>query len=294
MSEAATDELLQAEEGPLLSWEDLGTRSPGKAFRQSLRELLLHPGRFFDKMATSGGLREPLTFFWILATAGVLLGFPLALSYFALTAPDPAEVPTELYNRHLFAPRAAGFAIVLLPVVLILAGLMQVLAGSLFHLGARLFGARNWEGSVSVWCYAKSAAAVPFVVAEAAACLICLACYLLSLASPGLRGDLGRGVRTVVWILGSVGAIGGCVLFFTALGVGCTRAWRLEAASGAAAALAGFLAAVVVALGTALSFVFWGWKRGLLAGLAAIVIVAILVACGGLSARRSEGHNRAA
>jgi len=289
MSDTAVTASEERGEASLLSWEDLGRQPAWKAFCGTLKELMLRPAGFFDRMATSGGLREPLMFFWILLAAGVLLSFPLWLAYFGLTAPDPTEVSTELYNRHLFAPRAAGFVSVMLPVVLVVAGAAQVLAGSLFHLGARLFGARNWEGSVSLWCYAQSAGAAPLVLAEAAGCVLCVACYLLALGWPEARGGLAEFARGGVWLLGAAGAACGAGWFFVTLITGCTRAWRLDAGTGAAAALAGLLAAGVPTALPVLSLLLWG-ARGRLASAVLSLVVVVFLASASAAARRSAGE----
>lgn len=280
MGEHAADVPAMMPDDQLLAWENLGAHPPARAFRQSLRELLFRPSRFFDKMATSGGLREPLMFAWIETTLMVLLGFPLALSYFALTAPRPMEVSVAVYNMHLLAPRVTGFAVVLLPVVLVAAAVSLVAGGSLFHLGARLFGARNWEGSVSIWCYAKSAGAAPLAVAEGLLCALCIVCYPITLLWPEARGALGSVAETSLLVLGGLGVLMSAAVFFIATATGCMRVWGLERAEGAAAALAGALVAGAPTLGVALAFRFWGAKEGWFILLAAVVLLGLLAAAG--------------
>ena len=280
VGEHAADAPAKMPDDQLLAWENLGAQPPACAYRQSLRELLFCPGRFFQKMATSGGLREPVMFAWIETTVMVLLGFPLALSYFALTAPQPMEVSTAVYNMHLLAPRVTGFAVVLLPVVLVAAAVSLVVGGSLFHLGARLFGARNWEGSVSVWCYAKSASAAPLAAAEALLCALCIVCYLITLLWPQARGAVGSVAETSLLVLGGLGVLVSVALFFIATVMGCTRVWELERAEGAAAALAGVLVAGASTLGVALAFRLWGAKEGCFILVAAVVLLGLLAAAG--------------
>ena len=260
----------------LLDWENLSAQPPQRAFRKTLAELVLRPGDFFEKMSLTGGLREPLTFWWLLLTAFILLSFPLALAYFGLTAPDPLEVSTEVYNRHLLAPRAAGFAVLLLPIVLALGGMGNVIGGTFFHLGARAFGARNWEGSVSIWCYARSAGLAALTFAEALACVIAIACSLVTLAWPTGRTAMASVARTSLLAFGGLAALLSILLFLWGIFSGCRRSFRLPATQGAAAALAGLLIVGIVAAGIGFGFKTWGLKGGLIAGGAAGALLIIL------------------
>lgn len=264
-----------------LRWEELGRQSPARAFRLSLTELILHPLRFFDRMATEGGLREPLMFFWIMSAAMILLGFPLALAHFGLTAPDPAVVSPETYHLHLLAPRVTGFAAVLLPVILLLGGTGQVVAGTLFHLAARLFGARNWEGSVSIWLYAKSAAGFPFVAAEALLCGVTIAAYVTTLAFPAAAPTAAQIARLCPWILLAAGAISAAEFVVCAVS-GCVRAFDLEPANGAAAALAGTLLTALVFGGPAVGWLLRGAVGASVAGGVAFLLVIGLAVVGSL------------
>ncbi len=283
-----------ADNAALLSWEDLGRQPSSRAFWDTLRELLFSPARFFDRMATSGGLREPLSFLWIVAAAAVVIAFPLALSYFALTAPNPLDVSTEVYNRHLLAPRVAGFAVVLLPVVLVLVGVLAALTGSLFYLGARLFGARGWEGSVSIWCYAHCGGAALLAGGEALACAVSIGSYLMTLAWPSTAHGAGSVVRVITWCLGGVGTAGGFVIFVRALAVGCTHTFRLEAAVGTAAALAGLLLAALLSGGPALGLALWGRKAGLVALAGAAALATFLALLARAYEREARAHEASA
>ena len=82
----------------LLDWENLSEVPAGRALRRSLAELLVRPGRFFGKMAISGGLFEPLAFFAVVLGAAILLAFPAALAYVRLAAPDPERVGAAAYS----------------------------------------------------------------------------------------------------------------------------------------------------------------------------------------------------
>jgi hypothetical protein len=262
-----------------LSWEDLGRHSPGNAFFESLRELILHPLRFFDRMATDGGLREPLTFFWIMATAVVLLAFPLALAHLGLTAPDPAEVSPATYSRYLLVPRIAGFALVLLPVILLAAGIMEVVTGSIFHLASRLFSSGTWEAAVSIWLYAKSAAAFPVVLAEALLCAVAVAAYLLVLSFPATETIGLRIAQLCPWIM--IGAVAISVAtFLLALVAGCTRTFHLEPATATAAALSGVLLTLLIGAGPAYAWLLRGPAGTGIAMAADILILAFLAVLG--------------
>ena len=214
----------------------------------------------------------------------------MALAYFGLTAPNPVNVGADVYNRYLFAPRAAGFLTVLLPLVLAVGGVFLVLAGTIFHLGARFFGARNWEGSVSIWCYAKSAGVVPLVAAEAAGCGICIVCYLVALAAPGARSAAASAAQISLLALGGAASLLSIILFFLAVFSGCTRSFKLPAERGAAAGLAGLLLLGVICAGVGIGVRKWGLKGGLIAvGSAALLIGILLVmhlASSGLSDAR--------
>ena len=106
----------------MLSWENLGAQPPGQAFCQCMWELLVNRRSFFGKMATSGGLHEPLTFFAVVLGAGLLLAFPAALSYFGLSAPDPESLQITVYNAQTLPSKVAGLLVVLLPLVLLVGG----------------------------------------------------------------------------------------------------------------------------------------------------------------------------
>ena len=248
----------------LLAWESLAARQPGSAFVQTLRELVFSQGRFFEKMATTGGLREPLTFFWILLSAVIVMSFPLALSHFALTAPDPAEVGTEVYNLHLLAPQAAGFVTVLMPLSLCVGGMITVIQGTVFHLGAKFFGARSWEGSVSIWCYARSAALAPIVAAEALACVISILAYLLTVAWPAAGAASASVAHWSLLVLVGAAVLCSLVLFFSAVVHGCLRSFKLPPEVGLAAALAGVLLVIAFAAFVGVGFFRWGLIGGII------------------------------
>jgi len=231
---------------------------------QTLKELLFNQRSFFEKMAVTGGLREPLTFFWILLSAVIVMSFPLALSHFALTAPDPAVVSTDVYNLHLLAPRATGFLTVLMPLSLCVGGMITVLQGTVFHLGAKFFGARNWEGSASIWCYARSAALAPIAAAEALACVMSVLACLLTVAWPGARAASASVVNWSLLALGGAAVLCSLVLFFSAVVNGCLRSFGLAPEVGVAAALAGVLLVVAIAAFVMLGFYRWGLAGGLI------------------------------
>ena len=263
-----------------LSWENLSAQPPWSAFWQSLKELAFHPADFFDKMAVSGGLHEPLTFLWIVIFVTVLPTFPLALSYFGLTAPDPGRVPAEVYHAHLLLPRAAGFVTVLLPLALVLCAFLAVVCGSVLHLAAGLFGACRWEGSVSVWCYSTSSGLVPVTASVGAGAVVSILCWLCALFWPGAREGAASVACVALWGLLGAALLVGIVAFLVALLTGCARSLKLSGARGAAAALLGLVLVGMPLILSPLSVHFWGGRAGLIVlGVFAFFVILLAVLC---------------
>ncbi len=272
-----------------LPWEDLGSRPAGRALRRSLAELLAHPARFYRRMATTGGLHEPMTFFAALLVAAVLLAFPATLSFHAVAAPAPEEVAAEVSAAYAFPARVSGLLLVLLPLTAVGGCVAATLLGGLFHAGAKLFGARNYEGSLSVWFYALSAALALLALALAVLLAVSLGGYLLAMPWPALGEAAAPFARWTALVLGSAALLAGAALLVVHCVVGCTQAFGLDAMLGAAAAVAGLLAA-----GGAAGLCAWSLRaRGLAAGLAVTALVLLLcvaVSVGGLIAsHRCEG-----
>jgi hypothetical protein len=256
-----TPTMTAAADEELLGWENLGAVPAGRAFRRGLIELLRRPGRFFGRMAVSGGLHEPLTFFALVLGAGVVLAFLAALSYLGVSAPDPERLSAAEYARLTLPARASGLLLALLPLALGVGGAAMVVLGTLFHLPGRVFGAGRWEGSVSVWLYSASAALAPTVLALAGIFAVSLAGYLVGLKWPQAAGAVAHVARWTWVILLSAGIVGGLIALLACTTVGCTRAFGLDASLGTAAALAGLL--LIGALGCACA---WGFLRGAFRG----------------------------
>jgi hypothetical protein len=272
-----------------LPWEDLGSRPAGPALRRSLGELLAHPARFYRRMATTGGLHEPMTFFAVVLVAAVLLAFPATLSFHAVAAPAPEEVAAEVSAAYALPARLSGLLLVLLPLTAVAGCLAATLLGGLFHAGAKLFGAHNYEGSLSVWFYTLSAALVPLTLALSVLLVVSLGGYLLGVPWPALRESAAPFARWTALVLGSAALLAASVLVVVHCVVGCTQAFGLDAMLGAAAAVAGLLAA-----GGAAGLCAWSLRaRGPALGLAVTGLVVALgaaVAAGGLIAsHRAEG-----
>ncbi len=249
----------------LLSWEDLGAQPAGRAFRRSLAELLLHPGAFFRKMALTGGLHEPVAFFAFVLGAVIVLAFPAALACFLLMRPDPARMAPEVYARYALAAQGTGLALVLLPVALAAGAGAMVLLGTVFHLAGKPFGARNWEGSVSIWLYAVSGALLPLAAALGLLLVVSLAGCVLGLPAAAAHWTL----------LGGAGAalVAGLALLLGLTAVGCAEAFELEPVLGAAAAFSGVVAAAVLACAGGLGI---GWPGAFCAfALAGLAIAAL-------------------
>jgi hypothetical protein len=252
-----------------------------------MAELLVHPARFFGRMATTGGLHEPLTFFAVTLTTAILLAFPAALSHLGVAAPDP-ERSAELYALYVTPARVAGLLLVLLPLAVVVGCAKAVLLGSLFHAGGKVFGSRNWEGSVSVWLYAASAALVPGLISVGVVFVVSLAGYLLGLAWPGARETAGAFAGWTLLILGPAGLLAGLIVLVMHAIIGCTRAFELEAMLGAACGVSG-----LVVVGAALALSFWsfgglGLAGGLIVAGACVLIAALTALLGLLARRRAE------
>lgn len=272
-----------------LSWENLGAQPAGRAFRESTGELLAHPDRFFRKMAVSGGLHEPLTFFALVLAVGVVLAFPAALACFGLSPSDPAERMTRAYQFPAAAARWTGFVLVLLPVVLMVGSTLMVLLGTLFHVAGKPFGARNWEGSVSVWLYSAGAALMPPVVAVAIVLAVALVGYLLSIPWPDAKEAARPLARWTALGLGSAGLLAGLVLMVRNAVVGCTQAFRLDRTLGAAAATSGLLAISLVAAGCIGAFHGWGMTGGLIVSVLCVCAATAIAAVSIVKSQRAEG-----
>ena len=252
-------------EDQVLPWENIGAHHAWFAFRRTLAQLITNPGGFFDRMATSGGLHEPVTFFWLMMLAVIVPSFPLALSYFGLTAPDPGQVPVEVYNTHLLAPRITGITTVLLPITLVLGGVLLVGLGSIYHAGAKWLGVKRWEGSVSLWSYAGGLGLLPVGLAACICAVLCIAGYVATIWAPGAQATLGSVAWGVIFWVGMLSVIVGFGLFLMALVIGSLNATNLDTGPGLAAALLGlaFVGLFVVLVPVLLST--QGWKSGLTA-----------------------------
>lgn len=274
----------------LLSWENRGAHPPGRAFRSSLRELLLSPGGFFRKMALTGGLLEPLTFFLVVLCAVIFAAFPAALAAFGATTPGPGALVAEEYTRRLLPLQAAGLALALFPFVLAAVAGAMVFLGTLFHLGGKLFGSRNWEGSVSIWLYSAAGALVPLVAALALTFAVSLAAYAVGHLSPAAL-EVGAAVaRWTARLAPGVALLVGVGLFVVLAAFGCVNAFRLEPTLGAAAALAGTLFALAVTAGCAWATLGAGYAGGLSAVAASLAAAGLLGAAGlAVSTSRREG-----
>jgi hypothetical protein len=276
-------------EEELLAWENLGAQPARQAFRKSLAELMLRPGRFFRAMAVSGGLHEPLTFFAIVLTAAVIVAFPAALAYFGLAAPDPERVTAAVYRLHALPPRVAGLLLVLLPLTVAAACGAAVLLGTLFHVGGRPFSGGGWEGSVSVWLYSAGAALVPLTAAMAAVFVVALVGYLLGIPWPQTRHTTAFLAQWAALILCGTAVAAGVLLIVADAALGTARASGLDPMQGTAAALAGLVLVTLALGGTAWAFVRWGLGRGLVTGGAVLCVMGVLTALYIVRSRRAEG-----
>jgi hypothetical protein len=269
----------------VVPWEDLGARSAGSAFAVALRDLMLHPRRFYSGVAVSGGLHEPLMFFAVLLGATILLAFLAALAYFGLAAP-PSQMGTagllalqsaevRAYELLALPSRALTVTLVLLPEVLVFGAVAMVGLGTLVHLGGRLFGADPWEGAVSVWLYAASAALAPLAVAAAVILVAAGICHATGLTGDGIPASLSVAVRIVC----SVGVVTTLILLIVHAALGCIHTLGLESSAAAAATAAGLLTPVLLialcAIGQATPLGGKSWLVGV-AIAAALTVVQVL------------------
>jgi len=236
----------------VLPWEDLGARSAGSAFGAGLRDLMLHPRGFYARVAVSGGLHEPLMFFAVLLAATIVLAFLAALAYFGLAAPPVPTGPAGLlalqsdalraYELLALPSRGLTVALVLLPEVLVFGAAVMVGLGTLFHLGGKAFGTGPWEGSVSVWLYAASAALAPLAVASALILIASGVCHATGLTGDGIPAALSTSAR-IVW---SVAVTATLILLLVHAALGCIHTLGLDASAAAAATAAGLLTPVAL------------------------------------------------
>ena len=257
-----------------LSWENLGAHDQWEALWDTLKDLALDPRDFFDRMATSGGLFEPLGFLWAVLIALVLPSFPLALSYFGLTAPDPNTVSTAAYNSHLFLPRATGILTALLPLLLGACAARAFTCGTLLYLGSVPFGGRRWEGAISIWCYSSGAALAPLAAGTAVCAALSVLCYLFGLVVPSAQFVAAGIAHVGAWGLLGVGAAAGLLWFIVAFLAGCTRSLGLPGMQGVASAVCGVGLMATVLVFWPLATAWWGFQAatGLGSGLAVLLI----------------------
>ncbi len=270
---------LGAEHG-MLAWENLAAQPARRAMWQSMTELLARPTAFFSKMSLTGGLHEPLTFFALVLTAQLLLAFPAAITYFLLTAPTPGFVPAEQYRAHLLPVQATGLCLALLPFVLAAGCGAMVFLGTVFHLPGKLFGNRNWEGSLSVWLYSGGGALVPLVLATALTLCVCLTGYLLSVALPGIAQSAAQIGGWAAHLSLGAGLIGGVALVLVFTTVGSARAFGLEPVLAAAGAVTGVLMVLAVFVAAAMALALAGLRSGMAALGVALASVACLAIAG--------------
>jgi len=275
--------------GELLEWEDLGAVPAGRAFVVSLSDLLRRPARFFDRMAVTGGLHEPVTFFLVVLTATVVLAFLAALSFFALAAPDAAQLRAPVYSAYALPPRATMLALVLLPEVLVAGGVAMVVLGTLFHLGVRTCGVKNWEGAVSVWLYAGSAAMAATAAAFAAVFAVSIVGYGLGFVSAAAGSAVLSLARWTWRIALPTGVVAGAVILPVHAATGCRRAFDLEGAVAAAGAAAGLGVVACFAGVCAWGLLSGGTGAGFRVMVACAASAALLAACRVVGAQRSLG-----
>ena len=259
-----------------LCWENGHGNGAPRRFGRSLSKLLRHPRVFFQQMAPDGGLNEPLTFFWWMAGSSLLLSFPVALLSAGFLTPETDAAAPSAARAPLLVPQLAGLLLLLAPVLLPLGGVLLIGVGSAFYLGARFFGADRWEPCVSLVCYAKGAAYVPFVLGELSSVLLLSVCHLATALRPEQAPALGKTARYGLMTLAVLAVICGLVLFLLTLITGCVETFQLDGASGTASALAGLLVALAAFVACPASWYLGGLGTGWKTTLAVAVVLLIL------------------
>jgi hypothetical protein len=225
-----------------LAWESLGAHGTARAFRTSLVELLLRPGAFFRKMALTGGLNEPMSFFGILLAVAVVVAFAAALGTVLMGRPATGHMPAEQYMRLVLPAQVTGLASVLLPLVVALVAGAMVFLGTLFHAAAKPFGAANWEGSVSIWLYSASGALVPLILSLLLVFLLSAVSWALGAIAPTSRAAMLQVGHWVNMGLLAVGILAATVGMIALTISGCANAFGMDPLLATAAGLLGILA----------------------------------------------------
>jgi hypothetical protein len=286
-SERGTGGMLSAAQdaAPLL-WEDPGHQPATRAFLWGAVELLRSPRTFFGRMALSGGLHEPLTFFLIALGLLIVVSFPATLAHLAATGPDVTQVGPSAYDAHALPSKIAGICLVLLPVILGAGACLAVAGGTLFYLPGRLFGSRSWEGSVSIWLYSLSAALLPLLMAAAAVMVVSCGAYLTGGLWPNANETAGT-VARVTGVAALAAAIPGALIILVKNAVtGCIHAFGVDGSTGAAAAISGLTLLVGVLAGTAMALHRMSPPRGAATAAAAVLAASVIaIACATRSRR---------
>jgi hypothetical protein len=136
--------------GPPVPWEDLRLSGPEGFFR-TLRDLLFHPGKFFDNLGGEGWA-EPLAFALIVSTAGLLGALFWQLLVLAPTGLNPGEALRLSPSRDL----GVGGLLAIMAGTPVLV-LIDLGVGSLCWWGSvALAGAdRNFTPAWRIFCYAQ-------------------------------------------------------------------------------------------------------------------------------------------
>jgi hypothetical protein len=183
-------------------WED-PELSGWVGFYRTLRDLLLHPGEFFDNLGP-GGWAEPLAFALIVSTAGLLI----ALFWHLLILAGPiGDTPGPVSSLNLGTGALLGLMIV--SPLLVLADLA---VGSLcWWGGVALSGAgRDFTPAWRIFCYAHGGlvlALIPFLGMLVAGVWILILLYIGATEVFGLSA------------LGALGALAIFLIFQAVLGM---------------------------------------------------------------------------
>ncbi|MBE2181553.1 MAG: YIP1 family protein [Chthoniobacterales bacterium] len=144
-----------AESGP--AWEQRAELGFFPALGETIRGVLLEPGKTFVSMRRSGGLGAPLFFYVLLGTLGGLAGVVYQEVFKSFESGGGAE--QQALSGMPGSAVVMGATIMLLPIILVIGAFV---GSGIMHLALMIVGGatRPFEATFRVLCYANGAAAV--------------------------------------------------------------------------------------------------------------------------------------
>ncbi len=144
-----------APSGP--AWEQRAQLGFMPAVVESIRAILLEPGKAFSTMRETGGYGAPLFFFVLLGTIGGLVGvfYNVVLQVVGVAGMPKDDVAATVFGSAL----GIGLVIMLLPVMFVATAFVSA---GLIHLSLMIIGGakKPFEATFRVACYSGGATAV--------------------------------------------------------------------------------------------------------------------------------------